>query len=561
MNEKGFWQRHLSRRSLVRSAAVEGAGLASALALGCGPAQQTAAPTASSEMQPKYGGTLHHITSQQGVWTRGIDPHIVPTTEGGRMALFYQGLLRENPESGLPEPQIADKWEQPSQIEYLFTLNPNVRWHDKPPANGRALTVDDVIYSLNRVRTNEPQFVHRSLLNSVDKVEAVDKGTVRVTTRQPDASALSALAALPMQIVAPDVLEKAGGKLVTHENGIGTGAFMLQTMDDVTATMVRNPNYWRAGRPYLDSVVLHHIPDLQSQVAALLGGQLDATFLGGPDAKELIATKADKYNLNWLADISLFGMYANTQKPPFNDPRVSRAARLLMDHDEMVHGWAEVWLGRGRLTTGFPVALQDWDFTEEEYRQFLEWKQPKDEAVRTALSLLSAAGFNRERPLKFLTISSNGDYIAALLQLLQAQWKRLSQGIVDSDIRAMDNPTRDQFVNRGDFEYLIHGMVPTLRDPDTSLRYIYYTNGSRNYGKYSDSSLDQMIDKQRTLFDIPQRKAAVREVLRYLVDNAPYVSSAAFSRLDASQLRVQDRSPEGESYFLGYQYDKVWLDI
>jgi ABC-type transport system substrate-binding protein len=158
-------------------------------------------------------------------------------------------------------------------------------------------------------------------------------------------------------------------------------------------------------------------------------------------------------------------------------------------------------------------------------------------------------------------IGANTDYLAALMQLLQSQWKQNSQGVVDAQIRPLDVATRDTFVNRGEFEYLIHGMVPALRDPDSSLRYIYYTNGSRNYGKYSDPTLDQMIDRQRTIFDIPQRKTAVKEVLNYLIGNAPYVTSAAFYRLDAAQLKVQNRAPEGESSFLGSQYDQVWLDI
>jgi peptide/nickel transport system substrate-binding protein len=530
--------------------------------LGCGGGDRsTTAPAVSEVRQPKRGGVLSHISSNSGIWTRGLDPHVVPTTEGGRMGLFYQALMRDNSRAGAVEGQIAQRWEQPSPTEYTFTLTPGVRWHDKPPANGRALTADDVVFSINRVRTGEPRFVHRSLLNSVDKVEAVGSTSVRVTTKQPDASTLPALAALPMLIMAPEVVEKAAGKFATVDTAVGTGPFILQAMDDVSATLVRNPDYWKPGLPYMDGVRLVYMAAELAQLAAFVAGQLDATYLGGSEAKRLVAEQSNNYRLQWFPDLSLHGMYANTQKPPFSDARLTKALRLLVDHTEMVSGWADVWFGKGRLASAFPAALSDWDFTEDEYRKFPEWMQPKDEAARQAMSLLNAAGYTKDNPLTFLVIAANSDYIVALLQLLQAQWKRHSQGIVDAQIRPLDVATRDTFVNRGDFEYLVHGMVPALRDPDSSLRYIYYTNGSRNYGKYSDAALDQMIDHQRTLFDIPKRKAAVRDVLGHLMNNAPYVTSAAFYRLDAAQLRVQDRVPEGESSFLGGQYDQVWLDV
>ena len=65
--------------------------------------------------------------------------------------------------------------------------------------------------------------------------------------------------------------------------------------------------------------------------------------------------------------------------------------------------------------------------SEDEYRH-LEWKQPKDEAAKEALSLLSAAGFNKDSPLKFEVIVRSSGIVPTATQLVQAQWKRLSQG-------------------------------------------------------------------------------------------------------------------------------------
>src|SRR5437588_157047 len=70
---------------------------------------------------------------------RGFDPHILQATNTGIFGMFYSMLIRANPKTYELEPDLASKWESPSQTELVFTLAPNVKWHDKPPVNARAL--------------------------------------------------------------------------------------------------------------------------------------------------------------------------------------------------------------------------------------------------------------------------------------------------------------------------------------------------------------------------------------------------------------------------------------
>ena len=91
-----------------------------------------------------------------------------------------------------------------------------------------------------------------------------------------------------------------------------------------------------------------------------------------------------------------------------DDARVPRALRLLIDHDEFITAWAETVFGRGAHGSIFPLALADWDLTQDEYKQQLEWKQPKDDAIKEALSMLSAAGFDKQTPLRFSLIAATG---------------------------------------------------------------------------------------------------------------------------------------------------------
>src|SRR5712692_2874427 len=200
----------LSRRSALRNATIGGAGLA-LVAAGCGRSATSTRSTgaAGAGDKPQTGGTLRRRTTTTA-FSGGFDPHVQQPSQTGEMSFFYQGLLRLNPKTLAVEQEIAQQWEQPSPTEYVFHIQPGVKWHNKPPASGRALTADDVVFSLERIRTNNPQFINRGLLDNVDKIQAVDKAKVRITTKQADATTLNNLAAFSAKMLAPEVVEKAG---------------------------------------------------------------------------------------------------------------------------------------------------------------------------------------------------------------------------------------------------------------------------------------------------------------------------------------------------------------
>jgi peptide/nickel transport system substrate-binding protein len=548
----------LTRRGLLGATALGGAGLALAA---CNGKPTPAKPSGSEAAKPQRGGTLRRRSVTQG-YQGGFDPHVQAGSQTGEMGFFYQGLVKLNPSTTAIEPQLAQKWEQPSQTEYLFHMQPGVKWHNKPPANGRALTAEDARYSLERLRSSDPRFINRSLLDSVDKIEAVDAGTLRMTAKQPDASVVGNLAAFSAAILAPEVADKAG-RFPTAETAVGTGAFILQTHDDTGVTLVRNPDYWRPGLPYLDGIRDQNFGDDGSAWAAFLVGQLDTNYVPGTDAKKIFAEQANKYHLNWYADVGWVGLQANLKVKPFDDPRVTRGMRLMVDHDEALTAWADAYLGRGRLSVALPAALSDWDFSEDEYRsKFLEFKHPKDEAVKEGLSLLAAAGFNKDNPLKFVMNGLTGPlaFTTAQSQLMQAQFNQLSQGVLKADLQLLDETHQREAVSSHNFQYFITNLVPGQPyEPDSWFRTFYYTNGSRNYGFYSDPKLDVLIDKQRGIFDNAQRKAAVKDVLLYLINNAPYTSWSSRYNPNAAQLKVHDFAPEGNSAVWGHHYDQVWI--
>ena len=467
----------MRRRWLLQAGAVGGVGIAAAACARAKP-QAAARPANAS---PKRGGVLIHAGGLAGdldTVDGSIDPHTATAPGGKSYRLVYQGLLGYDIGTYAVQSELAQKWEQPSPTEYVFTLQPNVKWQNKPPANGRALSAADIVFSLQRARTPDPRFLSASLLASIEKFEATDSSTVRMTTKVPDVTILAKLSSDTMLTLAPEVVDKAG-KFSSADSVVGTGPFMLESVEvGVGSAYSRNADYWKPGRPYLDGVRTSSFSNDEIAGAAGLAGKVDVWNVPGHSADDYIKRQGPGFSPSWWRNDGGLVAVANTRRTPMDDPRVPRALRLLFDYQELKTAWSDVWYGLGQNKSVFPPALYPWDLTDAEYSNLLDWKQPKDEAVSQALALLSAAGFSSANPLKFELSSSTTSFAQALAQLVQAQWKRLGQGAVATDLKLYDLATFTTVRSNRSFTYFIGGGSASVVEPDAWLKEIYATGGS-----------------------------------------------------------------------------------
>jgi ABC-type transport system substrate-binding protein len=241
-----------------------------------------------------------------------------------------------------------------------------------------------------------------------------------------------------------------------------------------------------------------------------------------------------------------------------NDPRVTQALRLLVDHDEFLTTWVEQWYGKGRHGSVLGLALDSWDFAQDEYSKMLEWKKPKDDAAKEALSLLSAAGYTKDSPLSFEISGGDQPFSTAALQLLQAQWTRLSQGAVKTTIKTYDQPGQNAIRANRTFAVFVGGNSAAFPDPDAWFNTLYISGASRNYTGFSDPKFDEMAQKQRTILDAAQRKAYVKDAVKYLIDNVPSTMLVNRYFLNGVKSKIHDFAPE---FFInGRQYESIWVD-
>jgi peptide/nickel transport system substrate-binding protein len=257
----------LSRRDLLAAGGLTLAGTA-------------LTPRRARAQTPKRGGTL-----ALRLWD---PPHFDLHGPGGlsyklHIALTFTHSRLVKPKAGpniqpgtVPlEGDLAESWTQPTDTTYVFKLRRGVKWHPKPPVNGRELTADDVVYSVNRFLTTKGN-ANAFMLGSLDKVEAVDKYTVKFTLKEPFAWFLDTLAnPMAVAIVAKECVDKFGD-LKKWESVVGTGPWMLDAYrPNQGMTLVRNPGYFVPGLPHIDRVEVSVDEDNASRISSFLAGKYD----------------------------------------------------------------------------------------------------------------------------------------------------------------------------------------------------------------------------------------------------------------------------------------------
>src|SRR5215467_5344091 len=148
-----------------------------------GPAAALLDPSPEAAQTPRRGGVFR-LRGEDPV--SGLDPHLVVNHHriATNLSFTHSRLVRVKsgaqvkPGTMPIEPDLAESWTQPNDTTFVFKFRKGVRWHNKPPVNGRELTAEDVQYTYERFLTLKGN-PNRSMLEQVDRVEALDRYTVK----------------------------------------------------------------------------------------------------------------------------------------------------------------------------------------------------------------------------------------------------------------------------------------------------------------------------------------------------------------------------------------------
>jgi peptide/nickel transport system substrate-binding protein len=255
-----------------------------------------------------------------------IDPHKSLTyLDTSRLQSLYQPLVQLDPQAQL-DYVLAESItsHQGSLSDWIIRLRPGVTFH-----NGKDFTASDVLFTFQRIYTNN--FTGKFGLGPIDLAgtKALDKLTVLVKLTKPFASFAEQLAAFWYNLyIAPAGFDPA--------RPVGTGPFVYQSFTPGQRSVFgRNPHYWKSGLPYVDTLTIIDFSDNTSLQDALATGVIHgAGALDGPQIASLATTSGIKTVVSKSGEIVPFTM--RVDQPPFNDVSVRQAMRLLVDRPQMI---------------------------------------------------------------------------------------------------------------------------------------------------------------------------------------------------------------------------------
>ncbi len=519
-------------------------------------------PAAVLAQPPRRGGT---ITIR--VWDPPhFDPYLVVAFKTQIVYSFTHSRLLKHkagpsvpPGSFVLEGDLAESWTQPDETTYVFRLRKGVRWHPKPPVNGRELTAEDVVYSMDRFRTlqGNPQ---NYLLGAVDRVEAIDRYTVKVTLKEPYVW-FPDIVANPMTgaIVARECVEKFQD-LKKAEATVGTGPWMLDShRPNVGMTLVRNPHYFVPGLPYVDRVELAIDEDQASRMAAFLGKKYDIgpEFMGvinRPDwnqLKDQLQKQRPGLRTLELPSNVRMGVTMRGDRPPFNDARVRQAVSLALNRQALIDAVAD---GVAVLNPpGLPVALRDWSLPVDRLGEGARYyKHDPAEARR----LLAEAGYPRgfSTVVDFHSFGEN-----AFVDGVQLVIKDLKDVGIDAKLNQKEYGAFISTVPLGKYEGMVYGPATPFLDADSFLATAYLPESPRNNMKVNDPPLTDMILRQRRVADPARRRELIFDIQRHLAKQV--YRAEAYSII---AIAVWDPALKNYGPNLGFDYGgrlmASWLD-
>jgi peptide/nickel transport system substrate-binding protein len=281
----------------------------------------------AAAQKPVYGGTL---TIALAAEPSGLDPTTNPSAAIKRVVHYnlLESLLKVDRNGGVV-PALAKTYTVSKDgKEYAFTLHPGIRFHD-----GKPCTAEDVKYSFERLLDPKTAAPYRMYYESIESIQVVNPLTVRFKMKKVDSNFLFNVARGDAVIVSRQGIDKL------KSAPIGTGPFKLaEWKRGDSVTMVRNPDYYRKGIPYLDGVVFKFIPDPSAQLAALRAGDVDviAYDLAPENAPALEKDPGFKVlRGNTTTDVI---MAMNHSRKPFNDLKVRQAITLAVDRRAVIQG-------------------------------------------------------------------------------------------------------------------------------------------------------------------------------------------------------------------------------
>ena len=392
------------------------------------------------------------------------------------------------------EPALATSWTtSKNQLTWTFTLR-KTTWQDGTP-----FTSADVVYSYDRIINQKLDNAYE--FAQVKSVTADGPQKVVITLTQPSPSLLAQIGGFKgVAIVEKKNVES--GQIAQHP--VGTGPYKVVSWNHGSSiTLAANPHYW-GGAPKIATINYTFVSDPTVALQDLEGGEVQWTDNLPPQEVQSLQRSADGFTVKSVPSTDYWYLTLNEARKPYNDVRVRQAIADAINRAAITKA---ATFGNATVNeTAIPKTSQ-WYYDYSPYSTNLS----------KAKALLAQAG------VKSLTmdmmVTSEYPQTVSAAQVIAAELQPLG---ITVKIRTLDFGTWLAEEGKGDFDSFILGWLGNI-DPDDYYYAQQHTGGSFNFQKFSNPTVDKLLDQARTTTNVAQRESLYDQAAKIIVDQASYI--------------------------------------
>jgi peptide/nickel transport system substrate-binding protein len=464
------------------------------------------------------------------------------------LVLFDQHVAQNSLASIVPDLASDWSWDETGAALTLH-LRQGVKWHDGKPFTAADVkcTWDALVGKASeKFRVNPRKSWYRNL------AAVTTNGDYEVTFHlerpQPYLIALLASGQSPVYPCHVPLRDM-------RSHPVGTGPFkFVEYKPSEHIRVVRNPDYWKPGRPYLDRIETTIIPSTSTRLLAFVAGKFDLIQLNVPQLAD-VRNQVPQARCDVVMDNNSRDLIINRAKPPFDNLELRRAMALSLDRQAFIDILAE---GQGAVGgTILPPPDGVWGMPPEVLHELPGYGPDVQHSRSEARDIMEKLGYGPDNRLavKVSTRDVAGYRDPAVIAISQ-----LREIYIDGELEPIDTANWFPRVIRKDYTVGVTVAEGGLDEPDQKFYETYVCGADRNYTGYCNAETDRLIDQQSMEANPEKRRKLVWEVERKLAEDAsrPVLLYSRFAT--CMQPRLKGLTTMTNSRFNGWRMEDVWLE-
>src|SRR5215469_11747338 len=449
-------------------------------------------------------------------------------------------------------PDLATRWSWSEDgLHLTFALREGVKWHDGAPFSAKDVqcTWDMLLgRSSEKLRTNP----RTSWYHNLDRVTADSDHEATFHLKRPQPAFIVFLASgfspvYPCHVSPRDM----------RQHPIGTGPFkFVEFKPNERIVVTRNPDYWKAGRPYLDGIEYTIIRNLSTAILAFVSGKFDMAF---PYSLEVpLLRDVTRQMPEATCELVPLGisrsLIVNRDKPPLDNPNLRQAMALSLDRQAFINIITEGQGDIGGAMQPPPEGL--WGMPPDMLKTLPGYDPEVENNRAEARQLMGNLGYGPANHLKIKLSVRDLPFLRDPAVILIDQLKEV---YIDAELETIDTTNWLPKVMRKDYIVGLTGQGAGV-DPDHSLNLSYRCGGELNYNGYCSAEVDKLIDQQSSEADTQKRRKLVWEIERKLAEDGARPIIFYDRRATCWQPHVKGWTVMVNNIFNGWRFEDVWLD-